>query len=458
MKAQPTPPQLSRRRFIETSTLAAAAFSLPRFSIAKTAGGAGRKLNVAVIGVAGMGSYALGEAAKENLVALCDVDDARAAGAYKKYPDVPRFKDFRVMLDKLGKNIDAVAVSTPDHVHFAAAMAAMEHGKHVFVQKPLAHNIWQLRTLRKAASHYQVITQMGNQGHTFEGMHRIKEWVDAGLVGEVREVITWTNRPNPPWFIPPGSFPPATAPVPATLDWDLWQGPTKTRPYSSDYLPVRWRGWWDYGSGSLGDIGCHTLDAPFWVLDLGLPTKVEVERKPPPGPGFISMSSMVTFHFPARGDKPPVVLKWFERGYEVPKPKRWDPGAKLGGEGGMYMEGSKETLYHGGMRPNSPQLTPNARFTELRPQLAKIERLPSVGNGPIDEWYRAIKGDGPPPGSNFEYAARLTEVVLLGALAQQTGKSLEWDAQNMKVTGQPELDILIREPARDGWQFGEKLP
>lgn len=213
-----------------------------------------------------------------------------------------------------------------------------------------------------------------------------------------------------------------------------------------------------YGCGALGDIGCHTFDAPFWSLNLGLPQKVEAQFEKPPCPGFIPMKgTVVTYYFPARGEKPPVVLKWFEHGSPVPLPKRWEAGKPLDAEGGMYMEGTKETLYHGGMRPQSPQLTPHARFQEIKPELAKIKRLPSVGKGPIDEWYRAIKGNGPAPGSNFDYAAPLSEMVLLGALALRTGKTIEWDAENMKVKGHPEFDEIIREPAREGWRYGEKL-
>lgn len=445
---------INRRGFLST---AAGVFAAPHFAIGKPETAGPQKIRVAVVGVSGMGGYATGQAAKEQMVALCDVDDQRAGGVFKKYPDVPRFKDFRVMLDKLGKEIDAVSISTPDHTHFAAAMAAMERGKHVFVQKPLAHTIWQCRTLAQAAKHYKVITQMGNQGHTFPGMRRIKEWVDAGVIGEVREVITWTNRPNPPWFVPPKAYPVETGQAPTTLDWDLWQGPVPARPYSAEYVPVKWRGWWDYGCGPLGDIGCHTFDATLWALGLGAPTKVEIERKEPPCPGYISMSSVVTYHFAARGDKPPVTLKWYERDREVPKPKRWDEESKLDGEGGMYMEGSKETLYAAGMRPTSPQLKPNARFMERKPELAKIPKLPDVGSGPIEEWYRAIKGEGPVPGSNFEYAAPLTEMVLLGALAQRTGQTIDWDPDKMAVKGHPEFEGMIREPAREGWRYGEKL-
>ncbi len=448
----------NRRSFLKKSGLAAGAASFPSFAIGKAGQSANSKINCAVIGCGGMGGYAMGEAAKENLVAMCDLDLSRVEKAFKKHAYVPKFKDFRVMMDKMHKEIDAVSISTPDHTHFAAAMCAMEHGKHVFIQKPLAHNIWQLRTLQKAAKHYGVTTQMGNQGHTFEGMRRIKEWTDADVVGDVTEVITWTDRPNRPWFVPPETFPAPTSPVPDHLDWDLWQGPVAHRDYSKHYCPVTWRGWWPYGCGALGDIGCHTFDAPFWVLGLGLPTKVEVVRTPPPNEEFIPMKgSLTTYHFPARGEKPPVTMKWYEAGFEVPKPRRWDQDKPLPAGGGMYMEGTKETLFHEGMRPNSPMLTPRSRFDEMKKDLREIDRLPSLGNGPINEFYRAIKGEIDAPGSPFDYAAPLTEVVLLGALAQRTGRTIEWDAENMTVKGQPELAPLIKEPAREGWSYGESL-
>lgn len=447
--------QIDRRSFLARTAAGAAAGlgGLPLFSIGKPGGSANGKINVAVVGAGGMGGYAFRTAAaRENLVAICDVDFGRASRALNKHPDIPHFKDFRVMLDKMGDEIDAVAISTPDHTHFPIAMASMERGKHVFVQKPLAHNIWECRTLQKAAKKYKVVTQMGNQGHQMDGMRRIKEWYDGGLVGEVAEVVTWTNRPIGPWFVPPASFPPKGAPVPEQLDWDLWQGPAKAREFSPEYVPTRWRGWWDYGCGSLGDIGCHTFDAPFWVLGLGMPEKVEVEREDPPHPDFIPMSSKVTYYFPARGAKPPVKLTWYERGFEVPKPEGWEKDKPLPEEGGMYMKGSKEILFHPGMRPNSPSIIPTSRFKELRPELSKIERLPSAVGGPIEEWLEAIKGNGE-AGSNFDYAAPLTEMVLLGAIAQRSGKGIEWDAENMKVKGQPELDAWIKEPVREGWEY-----
>lgn len=444
----------SRRTFIKQS--AALGASLPLFSIARAGESANNKINVAVVGAGGMGGYAYRRARDmENLVALCDVDFARAGRALSNHPELPRFKDYREMFDKMGDQIDAVAISTPDHTHFPITMAALELGKHVFVQKPLAHDIWQCRTLQKKAAEAGVVTQMGNQGHCMDGMRRIKEWYDAGILGDVREVITWTNRPKGPWFVPPASFPPATDTIPDTLDWDLWQGPVATeREFSKAYVPVRWRGWWDYGVGSLGDIGCHTFDAPFWALDLGMPTKVEVEREAPPHPDFITMSSVVTYHFPARGQKPPVKLTWYERGYDVPKPEGWPADKPLPEEGGMFMIGSKNTLMHPGMRPASPRIIPETRRRELREVMAKIEPLPKGGRGPIEEWFTAIKG-GPAPGSPFDYAAPLTEMVLLGALAQRSGKTIEWDDAKMRVKGQPELDDWIKEPVRKGWEYGE---
>jgi predicted dehydrogenase len=446
----------SRRNFLKTS--AAGACTLPLFSIARAGESANNKINVAVVGAGGMGGYAYRRARDmENLVAICDVDFARAGRALGNHPELPRFKDFRVMFDQMGDQIDAVAISTPDHTHFPIAMAAIEHGKHVFVQKPLAHNIWQCRTLQKAAAEAGVVTQMGNQGHCMEGMRRIKEWYDAGILGEVEEVVTWTNRPVGPWFIPPDRFPPPAEKVPDTLDWDLWQGPvTQRREFSRAYVPTRWRGWWDYGVGSLGDIGCHTFDAPFWALDLGMPDKVEVEREAPPHPDYITMSSLVTYHFPTRGGKPPVTLKWYERGFDVPKPEGWPADKPLPEEGGMFMLGSKNSLMHPGMRPRSPRIIPEGKRRELREELADIEPLPSGGRGPIEEWFTAIKG-GPAPGSPFDYAAPLTEMVLLGALAQRSGNTIEWDDVNMKVKGQPELDSWIKEPVRDGWKYGEPI-
>ncbi len=453
----PFRPACSRRDFLKTSLAASSLFVLPRFAIGQQGKAPGRKLNLAFIGAGGQAEAAFSECEGENYVALCDVDDARAAAAYAKYPDAKRFKDFRVMLDKMHKEIDAVVVSTPDHIHFSAAYLSMQLGKHIFVQKPLTHNIWQARTLRRAATHYKVISQMGNQGHTTEGIRYVKEWYDAGVLGEVREVHAWFDGPDfvgAPFFRIPATFPPPTEPVPATLDWNLWLGPAKKRPYSPAYVPLTWRGHWDFGCGELGDWACHTLDAPFWSLELDAPVRVTVENLESIHEGFVPRSSHLKFEFPARGAKPPVSLHWYDGGQHPAPPLDWDR-SKAFPKSGMLMVGDKQTLITGG-RPDSPQLLNDAVWQDFRRNLpAKV--IPRVKGGPFQEWIRAIKGEGPLPGSNFDYAARLTEMALVGVMAQRTNRDIEWDAANMRVSNHADFEKYVREPARHGWNVGREV-
>lgn len=420
----------------------------------------GDKLNVACVGIANMGSMPLRAAATENLVALCDVDWREDPAVWKengpihnanKLPNAKRFSDFREMLDEMGDQIDVVTVSTPDHTHFPIALAAMERGKHVFVQKPLCHNVWQVRTLRKAMHKYGVMTVMGNQGHCSDGIRQIKEWVDGGIVGEVREVHCWTDRPTGPWFIKPESFELPQTDAPEGLDWNLWQGPAAEQGYSPEYVPVKWRAWWAYGAGCLGDIGCHCLDAPFYALDLGMPTAVDVELDQFFNDAFTPFGAHVQFHFPARGNKPPVTLHWYEGKFKPPMLE----GLQELPTNGMYMVGSEETVYHEDMRPYKPMLWPPTRNEARKEELAK-QSIPRVEGGPVEELFRACKG-GPAPGSNFDYASPLTEVVLLGVIAIRTNKRIEWDAESMRITNHPELNALIKEPVRKGWEYGENL-
>ncbi|MDZ8117830.1 Gfo/Idh/MocA family protein [Pontiella agarivorans] len=450
---------LKRRGLLKgAAALTAGGFAVPNISIGQ---GGDEKLNVACIGIGNKGSDAVQMSKQENLVALCDVDWRADKALYRKRspaasfeanPQAEKFKDYREMLDVMGDKIDVVCVATPDHSHFAATLAAMEKGKHVFVQKPLTHNIWQLRTLQKAAHKYGVQTVMGNQGHTSEAIRLIVEWVQAGILGEVREVHCWTDRPRKPWFIKPTAIPPATGPVPEGLDWDLWQGPVPERDYSAEYVPKLWRGWWDYGVGALGDIGCHTLDAPFWALNLGMPTAVDIELDEPVNMDYTVNGAHVTYHFAARGDLPPVKVHWYEGARRPPVL----PGmAKLPKGGGMYMVGSEETLYAPGIRPESPQLWPRENMMKYK-DILKLRPLPRVNMDPVHELFRAVKG-GPKPGSNFDYAAPLTEMVLLGGLAIRTGKRIEWDAKQMKITNHPELNAFVKEPVRKGWEYGEDL-
>lgn len=452
----------SRRDFIKSaSLLSAGTVFIPNLMSCSPSG----RLNIAVIGVGGQGKSNWTKVINqkepkwnENIVALCDVDDNRAAEAYKTMPKARRFKDYRVMFDKMHKEIDAVMVCTPDHSHFPAAMAAMQLGKHVIVEKPLAHNIWQLRTLKKAAHHYNVVTQMANQGHATNGIRCIKEWYEAGLLGNVTEVIAWFDGPDfgpNKYFNKPDSFPPAEQPVPSNLDWDLWLGPAAYRPYNSIYAPKTWRSWFDFGNGEMGDWCCHTLDAPFWTLDLGMPDVVEAEFKSPvPDTGFISDKAVIRWDFPARGNKPPVKMRWHEGGIKPEIRPEWNV-EKLPGSG-MIMVGDKQCLITGG-RPNEPRLLmPMAEWEAYKPKLPAQTIPRTFDENPQREWAEAIK-HGKVPGSNFDYATQLVEMSLTGILAQRFNTRIEYDAKNMKVTNHPELDAYIKEPARSGWIYGENL-
>ena len=415
------------------------------------------KLNIAFIGVTGRGKDHWTDVMTENVVALCDVSDAATAEGAKTFPKARLFKDFRVMFDQVGKDIDAVIIATPDHIHFAAAMVAMQLGKHVYVEKPLSHNIWQIRTLRKAAKHYGVINTMGIQGHATMGIRYVKEWYEAGILGEVKEVLAWFEGPEfdpKGYFTKPDNYPPKEEPVPAGFDWDLWVGPAKMRPYSHFYLPRFWRSWYDFGNGGLGDWGCHTLDAPNWALNLGLPLSVEPVLRSPSPEGFVSDKSVLKFDFAARGNKPPVKLTWFDGGEKPENRPEW--GLKTMPGRGMIMVGEKVSLLTGGRPANPKLLIPDADWDHFTKNLPK-ETIPRVEGGPVVEWIRAIKGTGPIPGSNFEYSGPLSETAAVGILAQRFNTKIEWDAANMKVTNHPELDAWVKEPVREGWSYGEDL-
>ncbi len=449
---------LPRRHFLKTAALT----TLASPNLLLRGQDTKQKIRVACVGIGQMGRGAVQASLGEEIVAFCDVDwrdtgersAIRAANAHK---DVPRFTDFREMLDNKGKDIDAVLISTPDHTHFAAAMAAMEAKKHVFVQKPLAHNIWQVRTLQKAAKKYGVQTVMGNQGHCWEGIRLVKEWFEAGVLGEVKEVHCWTDRPKSkvgflhevPTALPTGE------PVPKDLDWKLWQGPVAEREYSSTFLPQFWRGWWDYGCGGLGDIGCHCLDAPFWALQLGLPEKVEVvQQNKHENPHYTASGSHIIFHFGARGALPPVKIHWYEGGLLPEALPNMPKGLP---DNGMIMKGSKETLFSEGMRVQSPQLWPRERMKDHYEVLRRKTLPRSKAGEPVGELFAAIRGEIPHAGSHFDYACPLTELVNTGVLAIRSGKTIEWDAENMKVKGMPDLDAWIKEPVREGWSYGEDL-
>ncbi len=449
--------KLTRRKFVKTTAAAAAGvYILPRFSIGQEGPTPASRLNIAFIGAGGRAIENRQGLADENIVAFCDVDATRLNEALEENPEAKGFKDFRVMLDKMESQIDAVVVSTPDHTHFTAAMEAMRRGKHVFMEKPLAHNIWQCRTLKKAARHYKVITALGNQGHVPEGIRLVKEWVDAGVLGDVTEVLAWFNGPSfgeGKYFQKPDSYSPAEEEIPEGLDWDLWLGPAQWRPYSHFYQPRYWRGWYDFGCGEIGDWACHTLDAPFWSLDLGMPTEVKATRRSRSKEGFVPDRSVIRYKFPARGDKPPVTLKWYEGGLKPRLRSKW--GMKKLPGSGMIMVGDKLSLMTGG-RPNSPKLLPEKVWEEFRKN-PPSETIPRIKGSHWKEWAQAVKGEGPMPLSTFDYGAELTEMALVGVLAQRFNSLIEYDAQNMRVTNHPEFDAYLKEPVRQGWEYGEEL-
>lgn len=455
---------MRRRKFVKSSVSAVAASSLlPSFAIGKPGSSANSKLNIAFIGSGGwiaQQPYKQG-CSDENLVAFCDVDSEHCAENLKSWRTTqPFFEDFRVMLDKMGKEIDAVVVSTPDHTHFAATLAAMERGIHVYTQKPLTHNIWQARTLVKAKERYKVMTQMGNQGHAGHGIRQSVEAYRAGLIGDVSQVYCHNSGPQMggQHFANPTTMPPPSDPVPNGLAWDLWLGPVAARPFSKEYHPLKWRSFYDFGLGMLGDWGCHTLDTPVWALDLDPPTVVECLSRKESLEGVIPAGSHVQFHFSAKDRRGPVTLDWFDGPQDWTKAGRIDKfGAANAKHRGLacWMVGSKGLLgcgTHAGV--------PTLADEELQQAWLKNppeQTIPRVEGGPFREWLRAIKGEGPEAGSNFSYSAKLTEIVLLGVLAQRFNTRIEWDAKLGQITNHPELNAFVKEPARPGWEYGEEL-
>jgi predicted dehydrogenase len=422
-------------------------------------GGAGfvapsERVNVAGIGAGGMGGGDIATHDKNgaNIVALCDVDEQRAAGIFGKFPKATRYKDFRELIDKEAKNIDAVTIGTPDHIHAVAAMAAVRAGKHVYCQKPLTHTLQECRVVTEAARKAGVATQMGNQGHATEGARLTNEWIQAGIIGEVREVHAWSDRAGRLWKQGIGR-PTETPPVPATLDWDLWLGPTQPRPYHPSYVPVLWRGWRDFGTGAMGDMGCHIIDHPIWALSLGMPTAVEASATldgTALGNNQMNfetypVAAIITYEFPARGNLPPVHLTWYEGGLMPPTPAEMPAGRKLPDNGVLYV-GSKGKMYHGS-HGGMPVLLPQA----LHEAADAVPKSMSRSIGHYEEWLAACKG-GPKPVSNFDYAGPLTEVALLGVLALRApGTRIEWDSKDMKVKNTPALNQYVHTEYRKGW-------
>ncbi len=441
---------ISRRDFMGGVAAAAMTFTVvPGQVLAQPPS---EKVNVAAIGAGGMGAgnTRACAAADANIVALCDVDWQKGEEGFKRFPEAKKYKDFRKMLDN-EKSIDAVIVATPDHFHTVAAMAAMRRGKHVYVQKPLTRLVSEARALTEAARKYKVVTQMGNQGHSGNGVRDICEWIWAGVIGEVREVHAWTNRPVWPQGI---DRPKGEDPVPDTLDWDLWIGPAPMRPYVKGvYNPFSWRGWWDFGGGALADMACHVLDPVFWALKLKYPVSVEASCTPVNNETF-PLASIVHYEFPAREDMPAVKVHWYDGGLKPERPEALEINRPLNQESSnVLFIGSKGVLrcgeYGGG-----PQLLPYERMREFSrnkpPQT--LERIKTSHEG---NWLEACKTGGKAT-SNFDYSGPFTEMVTMGNLAirpENVGKKLLWDGENMRVTNDDKANEYVQMHYREGWSL-----
>ena len=448
---QPT----SRRRFLKSSTaaFAGAAFA-PNLLLGQDK--ALKQLNVAAVGCGGKGASDISEISSGNRIAfLCDVDKGRAKGAMEKFPDARYFSDYREMFAEVADQIDVVTVSTPDHMHFPIPVEAIRHGKPVMVQKPLCNTLWEARALANFAKEKGVLTVMGNQGATMAGTRILREWIESGLIGDVKEVYYWTNRPI--WPQGPGlQFP--EQPVPADLNWDVWQGTCATdRPYNPDIHPFKWRGFWDYGCGALGDIGCHSFNSAFWALDLGGDFIVESSKVSEFDENIAPKRSTIVYQFPAKGKRAAVKVVW-QDGVNDPnsdpdfmRPPGLPADLELNKEFGQVFVGTEGTIFvNDAYCGTAPVVYPEA----LREKTKSIKPVyDRVKGGPTQELCRAVRGEGPKPISNFvDHAGPLTEMVLAGNLSVRLGKKIDWDMKNMEARGLPEVKPMLKRIYRKGWE------
>jgi predicted dehydrogenase len=460
MKATNSP--ITRRRFLAKSTQAAAALAmanavLPRVRAADQPRqlSSNDKLNIAFLGVGGRGGNNLAEitAAEEvNVVALCDVDEPTLVGAAKRFPSAKRYRDFRKLFEA-EKTLDAVVISTPDHTHALACVTALKLRKHVYCEKPLTRTVREARLVTQAAREAKVATQMGNQGMAFEGNRQIKEWLADGVIGPVREVHVWSDRPTnggkAQLYWPQGiERPTDTPPVPANLDWELWLGPAPWRPYHSAYVPFKWRGWWDFGSGGLGDMGIHNIAPVASALKLGAPTCV-YGSSTPLFPETVPSASIVHYEFPARGDLPAVKMHWYDGGLMPPRPDELEEGRELKRFDGIIFVGDKGKLLVDGWGGEQPKLIPEARNREYKRPPQTLPR--SAGHH--KEWLLACR-TGSPTESNFDFAGPLTETVLLGTVCiRNGGDRILWDSANLKITNDQEPKKFLHQEYRAGWEL-----
>lgn len=433
--------QTSRRQFLKTTVAAGGALAWGVHSWPSgvaLAQSPNEKLSVASIGVSNRAGANLEGVSSENIVALCDIDEQFLSQAGEKFKQARRYEDFRVLLDKEAKNLDAVVVSTPDHTHAPAAAAALRLGKHVYCEKPLAHTVYEARKLAELAKENKCVTQMGTQIHAGENYRQVVELIRAGAIGPVREAHVWVNVNYSGAKFTTG------APAPSHVNWDLWLGPAKERPYSEGVHPFNWRRFWDYGTGGLGDFGCHYMDLVHWALDLRHPTSCRAD-----GPEVDAVSTpawcIVNYEYPARGDQPPMRLNWYDGGKkpEILETLKRADGSRVDWGSGQLFIGDKGMIISDYGRH---LLLPEDRFTDYQRPEPSIPR--SIGHH--QEWINACKTGGATT-CNFDYSGALTEAVLLGTVAYRSGQALEWDAKNLKATNAPDAERFVHKEYRKGW-------
>ncbi|HPA20460.1 MAG TPA: Gfo/Idh/MocA family oxidoreductase [Verrucomicrobiae bacterium] len=437
-------PGMGRRAFLGRGVSALAGVTI----LPRSVFGANGKIDVAFIGAGGKGSSAVKAMAGNpaaNIVAFADVDEKRAGATYQGFPGVPTFADFRKMMDKHGKGIDAVVISTPDHTHHYCGKWCMRMGKHVYIEKPLAHNIAQIRDLMEAEKKNKLVCQMGNQGHSGVGIPLLDAWAKAGVFGEVKELRAWCKSN---WSFDDAERPKAE-PVPPGLDWDLWLGPAPQIPHSTRYYPSRWRGWFDFGNGALGDWACHNMDAPWTVFDLGYPSKVHVESTGPLKLSF-PKSARLTYTFPAKPGRGEMVLRWYQGPeFQPERPAELEPDRQMGNEGGgSLIIGSKATAVMGS-HAGTPRIIPESKAQEMAATLPKVAEKRSSH---FDNWLRAIRGEEKAR-SHFAYAGLLTEVMQLGNIALHLNCNLKLDPVSREILDNPEAKKMFSwPPPRKGWE------
>lgn len=430
------PSRFDRRDFLKTSAGAALSAGLWRSGFAaEESTSANQKLNIACIGTANRAAADIKGVAGEHIVALCDVDKNYLDRALKDFPGARSYADCRELIEQEADKIDAVVIATADHTHAPAAIRAIRKGLHVYVEKPLSHTVEEARIITEAAREKGVATQLGTQVHASDNYRRVVEVVQSGAIGDVSEVHVWVGKHWGGGERPEGGQEP-----PATLDWDLWLGPAPERPYfAGRYHPAQWRRWWDFGTGTLGDMACHYMDLPFWALDLKYPTHCSTEG-PPVHPETCPIGLIVHLDFPARDGKSPVKMTWYD-GNMIPREingQRVPPNGVMfvGSEGMMFADYSNYRLF------------PSEKFAGFEPPPKTIP--PSIGHHA--EWIKACK-EGTPTLCNFDYSGPLTESVLLGNIAYRCEQAIEWDAENLKATNCPEADKYIRKEYREGWEL-----